>query len=42
MFLDYMVGHLFQNYNRECMAFSAACTCFDTLRMGFEPIYTTI
>ena len=37
-----MVGHSFQNYDRVYAGFSAAYTCLNTIRMGFEPIYTTI
>ena len=37
-----MVGHSFQNYDRVYAGFSAAYTCLNTIRMGFEPIYTTM
>jgi len=37
-----MVGHSFQNYDREYAGFSAVYTCLHTLRMGFKLIYTTI
>ena len=37
-----MVGHSFQNYDMVYAGFSAAYTCLDMIRMGFEPIYMTI
>ena len=37
-----MVDHLFQNYDRVYVGFSAAYTCLHTLRMGVKLIYTTV
>ena len=45
LFLHYLnvtVGHLFQNYDRIYVGFSAAYASLYKLRMEFKPIYTTI